>query len=126
MRKLFMILCLSGWGMAAWAQNSIDRLVEEYSTVGNSKFTSVVERNPQTKKVVQVVKSLKSDNGDASELRKAFEQESQSIRTVQVQTKEMNVQVLCAESEKETRVYMLKHNPRYKKGYEVTIIIKYK
>lgn len=126
MRKLFMILCLSGWGMAAWAQNSIDRLVEEYSTVGNSKFTSVVERNPQTKKVVQVVKSLKSDNGDASELRKAFEQERRNNRAVQVQTKDIYSQVLCAESEKETRLYMLRHDPRRKKGYEVTIIIKYK
>ena len=33
------------------AQNSIDRMVEEYSAIGGSKFTSAVERDPNTSRV---------------------------------------------------------------------------
>ena len=33
------------------AQNSIDRMVEEYSAIGGSKFTSAVERDPNTRRV---------------------------------------------------------------------------
>ena len=40
------------------AQNSIDRMVEEYSAIGGSKFTSAVERDPNTSRVKKVVKRL--------------------------------------------------------------------
>ena len=43
----------------ATAQNSIDKLVDELSTTGNADFTSIVQRNPKTKAIEKVVKSLK-------------------------------------------------------------------
>ena len=35
----------------AVAQNSIDRMMDNYSSRGTSRFTSAVEREPKTRKV---------------------------------------------------------------------------
>ena len=45
--SLTAVVCVS-------AQNRIDRFVDNESTIGQSKFTSVVERDPKTHEVVRV------------------------------------------------------------------------
>ena len=45
-------LLLTSLITAAVAQNSIDGLIDNYSSVGMSKFTSAVERDPRTHKVL--------------------------------------------------------------------------
>ncbi len=55
--RLFIIISLLLCNSAAMtAQNKIDALVETCSAVGNTSFTSVVERDPATRKVKKVVK----------------------------------------------------------------------
>ncbi len=54
------LLFLAGMALPAMAQNSIDRMVKQHSTTGKSTFTSAVERDPATRKVVKVVNILKS------------------------------------------------------------------
>ena len=54
------LLYLAGMAFPAMAQNSIDRMVKQHSTTGKSTFTSAVERDPATRKVVKVVNILKS------------------------------------------------------------------
>ena len=44
----------------AAAQNRIDGMMENYSSHGMSKYTSAVERDPQTRKVRRVVNVLHS------------------------------------------------------------------
>ena len=58
------------------AQNSIDRLVENFSSVGNSTFTSAVERDSKTHRIKKVVKKLTLEGKPSRELRKAFEDEA--------------------------------------------------
>ena len=58
-RRLILILFFTlGTLLAAMAQNSIDRQVERYSAIGQSRFTSAVERDPRTRRVQKVVKVL--------------------------------------------------------------------
>ena len=40
------------------AQNRIDEMIENYSSRGTSRFTSAVERDPKTRKVLKVVNVL--------------------------------------------------------------------
>ena len=96
MKKLmYTLLFMTGFSLAGQAQNSIDRLVEKHSTTGESVFTSAIEREPASQKVIKVVKTLKSNNMNADPFIEAFE-----------------------------RIYMLKYDPKSKIGIEVTIIVK--
>ena len=59
--KIKVLLCMLGMlftTLAISAQNSIDKAVDEYSSIGKSTFTSAVERDPKTRKVLKVVKIL--------------------------------------------------------------------
>lgn len=71
------IVCLLST-LAAKAQNSIDNLVERYSSSGGSSFTTAVKRNPQTQKVVKVVKTLETDNGEGNTFYRAFKREART------------------------------------------------
>jgi hypothetical protein len=52
MNKLFQIVfLLFGFCLNSFGQNSIDELIGKYSTMGNSTYSSIVKRDPQTKKV---------------------------------------------------------------------------
>ena len=42
------LLCCFAAVLPCHAQNSIDELVENFSTLGSAKFTSVVDRDPKT------------------------------------------------------------------------------
>ena len=59
------MMFIAGCAASALGQNSIDRLVEDCSSVGRSKFTSAVERDPKTRKIQKVVKVLELSDADA-------------------------------------------------------------
>lgn len=74
--RLFVFISLLLCNSAAMtAQNKIDALVETCSSTGNTSFTSVVERDPATRKVKKVVKMLSITNNDVPKFRSAFESE---------------------------------------------------
>ena len=102
-KLLFTLLFMTGFSLAGQAQNSIDRLVEKHSTTGESVFTSAIEREPASQKVIKVVKTLKSNNMNADPF---------------------TTLVLTTESKDNVRIYMLKYDPKSKIGIEVTIIVK--
>ena len=58
MKQLFIWIWLLLLSATVQAQNSIDELVENFSTVGSSSYTSAIERDPQTHQVMKVVKTL--------------------------------------------------------------------
>lgn len=120
------ILLLMAVATGAEAQNSIDVLVDKYSTLGSSTFTSVVERNPTTRKMQKMVKMLKLEGMASSEtFCKAFRKESSSGSLVENIDKEYTTMLLTVEQPKATRIYMIKYR-RNGYGVEVTIVVKCK
>ena len=120
---LLLMLALPLTGVA---QNSIDELVDHYSTIGMSTFTSTVVRDPSTRQITKVVKTLKIDGTSISKFVKAFEQEAKTCDThtsVEGGTKTI---VITSPGTTENRIYMLKYNPQqHVAGGKTTIIIKY-
>ena len=53
LRTIICTLALLCTSLALSAQNAIDKAVDEYSSIGKSTFTSAVERDPQTRKVLR-------------------------------------------------------------------------
>ena len=114
--------------LAISAQNSIDKAVDEYSSIGKSTFTSAVERDPKTRKVLKVVKILQPTDLSINKLRKAFLQEQENGQFSIMVNDEEETMTLTVENEKENRVYMMKyvnHRSSFTNG-KVTIIIRYK
>ena len=120
---LLLMLSIPLTGMA---QNSIDELVDRYSTLGSSTFTSTVVRDPETRQITKVVKTLKVDSPSVSKFIKAFEQEAKKNDThTSVECDEKSV-VITSPGPTANRIYMLKYKNYvpYVQG-KTTIIIKY-
>ena len=130
-KKIKILLCMLGMlftTLAISAQNSIDKAVDEYSSIGKSTFTSAVERDPKTRKVLKVVKVLQPTDITINKLRKAFLQEKENGQFSIMVNDEEETMTLTVENEKENRVYMIKYANRrslFTNG-KVTIIIRYK
>lgn len=128
-----MVLLLTTFA-AATAQNSIDNLVDKYSTTGSSKFTSAVERNPKTRAVVKVVKVLEISGWlDIRPFINAFKNEARTGDFTERHDDDDLVMMLTTKSDSRNRIYMLKAQGGYtgSKGrrYEytkITIIVKYR
>lgn len=127
MKKIACILLLlSGMALPIMAQNSIDRMVKQHSSTGQSTFTSAVERDPATRKVVKVVNILKSKNMNAQSFKEAFEKEAKTADSKLTVSKDLTTLVLTTESQGYPRIYMLKYDPDNVMGVEVTIIVNFK
>ena len=110
------------------AQNAIDKAVDEYSSIGKSTFTSAVERDPQTRKVLKVVKVLQPTDITINKLRKAFLNEQENGQFSIMSNEQEETMTLTVENPKENRVYMMQYTNRgasFANG-KVTIIIRYK
>ena len=110
------------------APNAIDKAVDEYSSIGKSTFTSAVERDPKTRKVLKVVKVLQPTDLTINKLRRAFLDEQENGQFSIMTNDEEETMTLTTENEKENRVYMMQYVNRrasFTDG-KVTIIIRYK
>ncbi len=105
------------------AQNRIDRMVEDYSTVGTSSFTSVVERDPNTRQVKKVVKVLTLPGHQTSQFHDAFLKEKATGTFTEQQQSGVQTLTLTCEKPAQTRLYMLR---RTSGSGKVTIIVKMK
>lgn len=105
------------------AQNRIDRMVEDYSTVGSSSFTSVVERDPNTRQVKKVVKVLTLPSHQISQFHDAFLKEKATGTFTEQQQGGVQTITLTCEKPTQTRLYMLR---RTHGSGKVTIIAKMK
>ncbi len=128
--KQKIIMALLGWVMMSMpilAQNSIDRLVDKFSSVGSSTFTSAVERDPKTRKVVKVVKTLELEGDHVKQIWKAFEAEARNGNMQNHVKNGVRTMILTVKKSGRNRIYMLKQKADMS-GYpeaKVTIIIKY-
>ena len=113
------------------AQNRIDRFVDNESTIGRSKFTSVVERDPETREVVRVVKVRELTRGiDINTCQGIFEAESQTGRfTHKIDADNRHTLLLAVEGKQQDRIYMLQYTgklPMQGQDGKVTVVIKFK
>ena len=128
LKTLICTLALLIAPLALFAQNAIDKAVEEYSSIGKSTFTSAVERDPQTRKVLKVVKVLQPTDITINKLRKAFLNEQENGQFSIMSNEQEETMTLTVENAKENRVYMMQYTNRgasFANG-KVTIIIRYK
>ena len=128
LKTLICTLALLIAPLALSAQNAIDKAVDEYSSIGKSSFTSAVERDPNTRKVLKVVKVLQPTDITINRLRRAFLEEQKNGQFSLVTNEDEETITLTVESSKENRVYMMQYIRRgasFTNG-KVTIIIKYK
>ena len=113
------------------AQNRIDRFVDNESTIGRSKFTSVVERDPETHEVVRVVKVRELTRGiDINTCHDIFESESQTGRfSHKIDAGDRHTLLLAVEGKQQNRIYMLQYTgkqPMQGQDGKVTVVIKMK
>ena len=113
------------------AQNRIDRFVDNESTIGQSKFTSVVERDPKTQEVVRVVKVRELTRGiDINTCQGIFEAESNAGRfSHSIDADDQQTLLLAIEGKHQDRIYMLQYTgkqPMQGQDGKVTIVIKMK
>ena len=126
-KRFFIILCLSiCYGVFAWSQNSIDKLVEDFSTLGSAKMTSVVDRDPKTNRVLKVVKELELPGIQVRKFQNAFEKESQKgVSSIQ-QDGEQSTITITQKSPSQIRIYMLRKVGRpVAHSAKVIILIKF-
>lgn len=128
LKTLFCTLIMLITTLALSAQNAIDKAVDEYASIGKSTFTSAVERDPQTRKVLKVVKVLQPTDITINKLRKAFLNEQENGQFSIMSNEQEETMTLTVENPKENRVYMMQYTNRgasFANG-KVTIIIRYK
>lgn len=112
----------------AAAQNRIDELTDKFSTFGNSNYTSVVERNPKTKKIEKVVKELTIYN-NVSQAQKQYERafleegKNDNLLINLNQNTDKHSMILTVNKLQYTCVYMMRGvNGNCSKGIIITII----
>lgn len=106
------LLWLCAWGRLG-AQNRIDELMDSYTSVGSSVFTSAVERDPATRKVQKIVKSLTLRGDIVNKFVRAFEEEKYSGKYYRSEDSSGKVLVtLTTESGEEKRLYVLTYKGR--------------
>lgn len=109
------------------AQNSIDNLVERYSSTGGSSFTTAVKRNPRTRKVEKVVKTLEVEYGQGNTFYRAFKQEAHTESWTDKASNNEFTTLLVVNKPQQVRIYMLKrYNRNYDGKAKVTIIVQQK
>ena len=127
------MMFIAGCAASALGQNSIDRLVEDCSSVGRSKFTSAVERDPNTRKIQKVVKVLELSDADAGSFSAAFKREKGTGDFIEKRTENGITMVLTVRGKGQNRVYALRcDGPCYSRKagtryrlVKVTVIVSY-
>lgn len=109
------------------AQNRIDQMMEELSTVGGSTFTTAVERNPKTGQVEKVVKKLCVGSYGARTFIDKFNAEAKRhSNTTTNKNGGQTTTVFTCKTKTSNRIYMMKHDNGYHPDATITVIIKMK
>ena len=128
-RKIIMAITLvCCCSVSASAQNCIDRVVEKLSLIGDSQFTSVVERDPKTRNIVKVVKILNIDGSGAAPIVRAFEAEKSKGKHEDTRNGDRRTLIISQCTDTQSRIYRLECGVRTFKydNVKVTIVIKRK
>lgn len=126
-RTIFLALLFFCITLGAMAQNKIDKIMETFSTLGSSTFTTAVERDPQTRKVVKVVKTLEMRGPHGNQLKDAFREEKNQSSYSEKTHDDQTTIIFNTENQNQLRLYMLQTTGKYMIIYaKATVIIKIK
>ena len=123
-KRIYIALCLLCFTTVLCAQNSIDEVVDNFSTVGSSTYTSAIERDPQTRQVVKVVKTLETRGKVVNDLIDAFNKERETGSFSRKEENDEVTMILATENKGGNRVYMLQYRDRGYSWGKTTIIIR--
>lgn len=129
MKRLILITMFLGiLALGAQAQNKIDKLVDTYSTLGSSVFTTAVKRDPQTRAVKKVVKVLQVQHPKAETLVSTFRDVArQNPETTEQQANGTTTLIMAEQQPNQVRIYMLEYQKRtVVSSAKVTIICSFK
>ncbi len=135
MKRILLLLALLTATLSTKAQNQIDNLINTFSAVSSSKYTSAVERNPKTRAIVKVVKMLEMEYANVKPIVEAFRNESSQGSFSEHKEGAALIMTLGISGAKQNRVYMLRIPEYYSNscrygGYKtactVTVIVKNK
>ncbi len=123
-RKIIFVLITLVVPLMAMAQNSVDERIGKISTVGNSNFSSIVQRDPQTHKVEKVVKKLTVGRVNSQELINCFNKEAKLNKTTNTTCSDGIVTTIFTTSNaKNDRIYMMQHDNYRYVPHEVTVTV---
>jgi len=123
-KRIYITLCLMCFTTLLNAQNRIDEVVDSFSTVGSSTYTSAVERDPQTRQVIKVVKTLETRGDIIKDIIDAFEQERETGSFSRKEEDNEVTMILATENISSNRVYMLQYRGKVYQWGKTTIIVR--
>ena len=127
MKRILITLLLAVCAVVtAAAQSRIDKLTSEFSSSGGS-YTSVVERNPDTRKIRKVVKELTMDPSPSVKKRfeQAFRDEGKNWTLINLnQNTDKHTMILTVDTKESTCVYMMRERDSKGRNRLVVTIIK--
>jgi|GEM_PF-2108830 hypothetical protein len=122
---IIVIVLWTAWAGAA-AQNEVDRMVNHLSTIGTASFTSAVERDSKTHKIIKVVNKLVMSGPNVKKLSRTFDSEAAKQKN-SYSTKKDNIitKIFTQDYPTSSRIYMIKYaDESMFPETEITIIIK--
>lgn len=123
-KKYLSVVLMALSCLMASAQNSIDRMVEQYSTLGGSSFVTAVKRNPKTHKVEKVVKRLTASGLRTQHFIDTFKEEARRQKDVVTTTADgYTTMIVTVEGAKQNRIYTLRYPSKERPYPDVTVTI---
>lgn len=122
---IIVIVLWTAWAGAA-AQNEVDRMVNHLSSLGSATFTSAVERDSKTHKIIKVVNKLVMSGPNVKKLSRTFDGEAAKQKN-SYSTKKDNIitKIFTQDYPTSSRIYMIKYaDESMFPETEITIIIK--
>ena len=116
-KKYLLVVLMALSCLMASAQNSIDRMVEQYSTLGGSSFVTAV-------KVEKVVKRLTASGLRTQHLIDTFKEEARRQKDVVTTTADgYTTMIVTVEGAKQNRIYTLRYPSKERPYPDVTVTI---
>lgn len=122
---IIVIVLWTAWAGAA-AQNEVDGIVSRFSSLGSATFTSAVERDSKTHKIIKVVNKLVMSGPNVKKLSRTFDSEAAKQKN-SYSTKKDNIitKIFTQDYPTSSRIYMIKYaDESMFPETEITIIIK--
>lgn len=109
------------------AQNAIDNVMKEFSSIGNATFTTAVQRNPHTRKVEKVVKCLTIEGDNGKKIIDVFKSEAAKHNTTQKISGGNTSMLFTTKNKASSRIYMISYeNYNYYPKVKATTITSFK
>ncbi len=127
-RKIIFVLTTLVIPLVAMAQNSVDEMMGQYSTIGSSQYSSIIQRNSKTHEVEKVVKKLIVEGVNSKKVINCFNKEAKQNKTTNTsRSNDIVTTIFTTSNAKSNHIYMMKYDDEdFYPEVTVTIIVKLK